>query len=290
MAIQDTRKVRMPAVAGQFYNGNALALRREISTCEAALPEKSSSTLPASGVILPHAGYVFSMPTALRTLREAVGGPFKRAVILSPSHRVAFRGMALSEDGLLRTPFGDIITECELASELAAEHPELFVIREEAHRQEHAVEVQLPLLQYYFKELPVLPIVCGEMPLPMIRQAAEVFSGRFGADTLWVISSDFTHYGRNFRYVPFTENIRENLYKLDGEAAELIARRDFDGFVDFLRRTGATICGMFPILLYLAILQAQGTAAKGEIVEYTNCADKTKDWSHCVGYAGIAFR
>ena len=290
MAIQDTRKVRMPAVAGQFYNGNALALRREISTCEAALPEKSSSTLPASGVILPHAGYVFSMPTALRTLREAVGGPFKRAVILSPSHRVAFRGMALSEDGLLRTPFGDIITECELASELAAAHPELFVIREEAHRQEHAVEVQLPLLQYYFKELPVLPIVCGEMPLPMIRQAAEVFSGRFGADTLWVISSDFTHYGRNFRYVPFTENIRENLYKLDGEAAELIARRDFDGFVDFLRRTGATICGMFPILLYLAILQAQGTAAKGEIVEYTNCADKTKDWSHCVGYAGIAFR
>lgn len=290
MAIQDTRKVRMPAVAGQFYNGNALALRREISTCEAALPEKSGSTLPASGVILPHAGYIFSMATALRTLREAVGGSFKRAVILSPSHRVAFRGMALSEDGLLRTPFGDIITECELASELAAEHPELFVIREEAHRQEHAVEVQLPLLQYYFKELPVLPIVCGEMPLPMIRQAADVFSGRFGADTLWVISSDFTHYGRNFRYVPFTENIRENLYKLDGEAAELIARRDFDGFVDFLRRTGATICGMFPILLYLAILQAQGTAAKGEIVEYTNCADKTKDWSHCVGYAGIAFR
>ncbi|MBQ4337653.1 MAG: AmmeMemoRadiSam system protein B [Lentisphaeria bacterium] len=290
MAIQDTRKVRMPAVAGQFYNGNALALRREISTCEAALPEKSRSTLPASGVILPHAGYVFSMPTALRTLREAVGGSFKRAVILSPSHRVAFRGMALSEDGLLRTPFGDSMAECELASELAAEHPELFVIREEAHRQEHAVEVQLPLLQYYFKELPVLPIVCGEMPLPMIRQAAEVFSGRFGAETLWVISSDFTHYGRNFRYVPFTENIRENLYKLDGEAAELIARRDFDGFVDFLRRTGATICGMFPILLYLAILQAQGTAAKGEIVEYTNCADKTKEWSHCVGYAGIAFR
>ena len=289
MAIQDTRKVRMPAVAGQFYDGNALTLRRQICTCEAALPEKADKPA-ACGVILPHAGYVFSMPTALRTLREAVGGTFKRIVLLSPSHRVAFRGMALSEDGLLRTPFGDVTAECELAGKLAAEHPELFAIREDAHRQEHAVEVQLPLLQYYFKDLPVLPVVCGEMPLPMIRQAAEVFAAGSGADTLWVISSDFTHYGRNFRYVPFTENIRENLYKLDGEAADLIAKRDFDGFVNFLRRTGATICGMFPILLYLAILQAKNSAAVGEVVEYTNCADKTGDWSHCVGYAGIAFR
>ncbi len=289
MAIQDTRKVRMPAVAGQFYDGNALSLRRQICTCEEALPEKTAKN-PANGVILPHAGYVFSMPTALRTLREAVGGTFKRAVILSPSHRVAFRGMALSEDGLLRTPFGDITAECELAAELAEADPSLFTIWEDAHRQEHAVEVQLPLLQYYFKDLPVLPVVCGEMPLPMIRQAAEVLAARFGQGTLWVISSDFTHYGRNFRYVPFSENIRENLYKLDGEAAELIARRDFDGFVNFLRRTGATICGMFPILLYLAILQAQNSAAAGEVIEYTNCADKTKDWSHCVGYAGIAFR
>ena len=289
MAIQDTRKVRKPAVAGQFYDGNALSLRRQISTCEATFPEKTSAPA-ACGVILPHAGYMFSLPTALRTLREAAGGSFKRVVLLSPSHRIAFRGMALSEDGLLRTPFGDVSAECELAGKLVAAHPELFVIREDAHRQEHAVEVQLPLLQYYFKDLPVLPVVCGEMPLPMIRQAAEVFAAGFGEETLWVISSDFTHYGRNFRYVPFTENIRENLYKLDGEAADLIARRDFDGFVNFLRRTGATICGMFPILLYLAILQSQNSGAIGEVVEYTNCADRTKDWSHCVGYAGIAFR
>lgn len=289
MPLQDTRKVRMPAVAGQFYDGDAVSLRRRISTCEAGLPEKTGS-VPASGVVLPHAGYVFSMPTALRTLREAVGGAFKRAVILSHSHRVAFRGMALSEDGILRTPFGDTVADPLLAVELVETHPELFSIREDAHRSEHAVEVQVPLLQYYFRELPVLPIVCGEMPLPMIRQAAQVLAETLGPETLWVISSDFTHYGRNFRYVPFTENIRENLYKLDGEAADLIARRDFDGFVNFLRRTGATICGMFPILLYLAILQVQNAGVQGEVIEYTNCADQTKDWSHCVGYAGIAFR
>lgn len=289
MPVRDTRKVRMPAVAGQFYDGNALALRRQLCTAEAALPEKTAGKT-ASGVILPHAGYVFSMPTALRTLREAAGGSFRRAVLLAPSHRVAFRGMALSEDGLLRTPFGDVTALSELVPELVAAHPGLFAVREEAHRQEHALEVQLPLLQYYFKDLPVLPVVCGEMPLPMIREAAAVLAGKFGEDTLWVISSDFTHYGRNFRYVPFTENIREKLYKLDGEAADLIARRDLEGFVNFLRRTGATICGMFPILLYLAILQAQNSDVSGEVVEYTNCADRTRDWSHCVGYAGIAFR
>ena len=92
MPVRDTRKVRMPAVAGQFYDGNALALRRQLCTAEAALPEKTAGKT-ASGVILPHAGYVFSMPTALRTLREAAGGSFRRAVLLAPSHRVAFRGV-----------------------------------------------------------------------------------------------------------------------------------------------------------------------------------------------------
>ena len=284
----DTRKIRMPAVAGQFYDADPLNLRRQLMTAAAKIPPRLAGAA-AKGVILPHAGYVFSMPTALRTLHEAAGGAYRRAVILSPSHRIAFRGAALTGSDALRTPFGDLSADGAAAKRLAEALPEVFAVREDAHAREHAVEVQLPLLQYYFRDMTVLPVVCGEMPLDMIRQAAEVLAREDTPETLWVVSSDFTHDGRYFGYVPFTVNVRENLYRLDGEAAALVARRDFDGFADFLRRTRATICGMFPILLYLELLRRTGSTLRGRVVEYTQCGDQTGDWSHCVGYAGIAF-
>ena len=289
MPIRDTRKIRMPAVAGQFYDADPLILRRQLMTAAAKVPPRLAGKA-AKGVILPHAGYVFSMPTAMRTLHEAASGAYTRAVILSPSHRIAFRGAALTESDALRTPFGDLSTDGAAAKRLAEALPDVFAVREDAHEREHAIEVQLPLLQYYFRNMDILPVVCGEMPVTMIRQAAEVLAREDTPETLWVVSSDFTHYGRNFGYLPFTDNVRENLYRLDGEAAALIARRDFDGFAAFLRRTRATICGMFPILLYLELLRQTGSTLRGQVVEYTNCGDQTGDWSHCVGYAGIAFQ
>jgi len=289
MPIRDTRKIRMPAVAGQFYDADPLILRRQLMTAAAKVPPRLAGKA-AKGVILPHAGYVFSMPTAMRTLHEAAAGAYTRAVILSPSHRIAFRGAALTESDALRTPFGDLSTDGAAAKRLAEALPDVFAVREDAHEREHAVEVQLPLLQYYFRDMDILPVVCGEMPLDMIRQAAEALAREDTPETLWVVSSDFTHYGRNFGYLPFTDNVRENLYRLDGEAAALVARRDFDGFADFLRRTRATICGMFAILLYLELLRQTGSTLRGQVVEYTNCGDRTGDWTHCVGYAGIAFQ
>lgn len=288
MPIRDTRKIRMPAVAGQFYDADPLNLRRQLITAAAKVPPRLAGKA-AKGVILPHAGYVFSMPTAMRTLHEAAAGAYTRAVILAPSHRIAFRGAALTESDVLRTPFGDLSTDGEAAKRLVEALPDVFAVREDAHEREHAIEVQLPLLQYYFRDMDILPVVCGEMPLDMIRQAAEVLAREDTPETLWVVSSDFTHYGRNFGYLPFTDNVRENLYRLDGEAAALVARRDFDGFADFLRRTRATICGMFAILLYLEFLRQTSSPLRGQVIEYTNCGDLTGDWSHCVGYAGLAF-
>ncbi len=292
MPILDTRKVRMPAVAGMFYDANPLELRRQLMAAEAKLPEIPKDEAPVQGVILPHAGYVFSMPAAMKTLRPAAGQDIRKAVILAPSHRVAFRGGALTESDVMRTPFGDLLLDQTANRRLAEAYPGKFVFREDAHRQEHAVEVQLPLLQYFFKDPEILPVVCGEIPLNELDAMAEALLAEAGKDTLWVISSDFTHYGRNFGYVPFTENVEENLYKLDLEAANLIVKRDLNGFIAFLQRTRATICGMFVILLYLKILQKLDPDGKiqGELAEYTNCGKQTGNWTHCVGYAGIRFR
>ena len=120
-----------------------------------------------------------------------------------------------------------------------------------------------------------------------------MFAAIDSPETLWVISSDFTHYGENFRYAPFGESVTpEELNRLDREAAERIAARDLDGFRRFLGRTGATICGANPIALYLALLDRVDPMRRisGEIVAMADSGEVTGDYSHVVDYAGILFR
>ena len=293
MPMRDEKKVRMPVVAGQFYDGDPLQLRRRLMETEAAfpVPVAAGEALPRA-VILPHAGYMFSLKTAFKTLRLAARGKFRRVVLLAPSHRVGFRGLALSPYDTMRTPFGDLPVDRDAATVLAERAPGVFAVREDAHCAEHALEVQLPLLQYVFGAVEVLPLVCGGLSGALLAKAADCLTGEWRADTLWVISSDFTHYGPRFDYVPFREEVAENLRRLDGGAIDRICRRDAAGLTAYWQQTGATICGIFGILLLLAVLDRvdPGKVLRGEMADYSNSGELTGDWGDCVSYAGVVFR
>ncbi|MPN54969.1 hypothetical protein SDC9_202648 [bioreactor metagenome] len=101
-----------------------------------------------------------------------------------------------------------------------------------------------------------------------------------------MVSSDFTHYGADFGYVPFRTDIPENLSKLDLAGAGHIAAGDLDGFGRFLASTGATICGAAGIKLAMAALEPGG-GSEGKVVCYTNSGILTGDFSHCVGYCSM---
>ena len=105
-------------------------------------------------------------------------------------------------------------------------------------------------------------------------------------ETLVVASSDFTHYGRNFGYVPFTENIPEQLKKLDMGAYKYIADLDSAGFLDYRCRTGTTICGYVPIAILLSMLD-KPTEVK--LLKYATSGEITGDFSNSVSYLSIAF-
>jgi AmmeMemoRadiSam system protein A len=107
------------------------------------------------------------------------------------------------------------------------------------------------------------------------------------ADTLIVASSDFTHYGPQYQYVPFKENIPEGLKKLDMGAFEYIAKLDARGFLGYTDSTGATICGRVPIAV---LLETLGRDAKAEIVRYTTSGEIMGDYSNSVSYLAAAFR
>jgi hypothetical protein len=132
----------------------------------------------------------------------------------------------------------------------------------------------------------LVPIVVGQLTPESAREIAGVLRPLLDEDTLVVASSDFTHYGADFDYVPFRDDIRGNLEKLDLGAWSQIEKKDLDGFSKYIDDTGATICGRCPIEVLLAMLPE---AAQPHRLHYETSGDSTGDFSHCVDYLCAAF-
>ena len=278
-------KFRAAAVAGSFYGKDAVLLRKQLEQLPLPPPEPG-----VHGCMVPHAGYVFSMPTALRTLARARGAAVTRAVIVAPSHRAWFEGIAAASYDAWETPFGPMPLDREGFERLTREAPRGIAADDSPHVQEHAIEVELPLLHFLFGEIPIVPVLVGSLDFQSAGNIGERLAELDGPGTLWVISGDFTHYGNSFGYTPFGLPCpREKLNAQDREAAELIAAGNLPGLAEFLARTRATICGIAPAALYLRMLEHTGRGIAGRVTEVTDSGAVSGDYGHVVGYAGIVF-
>lgn len=279
-------EIRPAAVAGTFYGANADMLRRQLEKVE--LPEAVPGV---KGCMVPHAGYVFSMPTALRTLAAARReGGFSRAVVIAPSHRTFIKGAAVADHCAWKTPFGNIEADAEALDYLEENLSDVLQFNAAPHKQEHAIEVELPLLQYLFEGIKIVPVLAGQLDLRMAESIGKTLAALNTPDTLWVISGDFTHYGRSFNYIPFGLPVdQKKLNALDREGAELIASGDIPELAQYLSRTRATICGINPAVLFLKTMEAAGVTLKGTVTEITDSGAVSGDFNHIVGYAGILF-
>jgi AmmeMemoRadiSam system protein A len=107
-------------------------------------------------------------------------------------------------------------------------------------------------------------------------------------DTIWIISSDFTHYGHHFGYTPFTRDVPERLEQLDKGAVDYIEKLDMNGFLDYVERTGATICGAIPIAVLIAAVTSRPSQYTCRLITYTTSGKLTRDYAHSVSYASLA--
>ena len=282
---------RKPYFDGKFYERNEDELREYLTEIveKELVTERTSSHVRA--VILPHAGYVFSAQTAIKTLLKTIEGNYSKILVIAPSHRIPFRGIALSEFDTYRTPLGDIPVDMDSVANIAGTGNDYIEYMTDAHEEEHSLEVQLPLLQHFFNDFKLIPIINGLIDKESARHIALALKDWWQEDVLWVISSDFTHYGRSFNYIPFHKDIKENLRKLDLGAIKLILDGDLDGFSKYLHKTGATICGCGAIQILLAVLDLvrEDDDIAAELVHYTTSGDLTLNYSQCVSYAGITF-
>ena len=284
---------REPVFAGAFYEKGFNQLDKQINQC--FLHEKGPGELPIDkrttklkAIIAPHAGYMYSGPCAAWAYKDLAEAEFPDVyIIIGPNH--ASNGDWLSTD-MWKTPFGEIRVDKDLAKALLKQNDQL-KINEHAHQQEHSIEVQLPFLQFATKdkmhELKILPIIVDH-ELDYHKLALDLKEALLETDrkAVFIVSSDFTHFGRDYKYIPFSENVRQKIYDLDKEAIEFIKKMDAEGFVKFNFDKISTICGQVPIAVLLRSIKAD----KINMEQYYTSADITDgDYKSSVSYASIMF-
>jgi AmmeMemoRadiSam system protein B/AmmeMemoRadiSam system protein A len=243
---------------------------------------------PADDVVAlinPHAGYSYSGQTAAFGVKTAKPG-YKRIIVIGPSHQVPMLDV-LSVPGVVthyQTPLGEIPLDTAFINKLL--QSTLFKDIPQAYRTEHSVFMQLPLLQYRLGDFKLVPIVAGQCSPQTVQKTASILKSLVDSNTLVVASSDFVHYGPNYDYVPFDQNIPDGLKKLDMGAYDYISKLDSTGFIQYCDKTGATICGRVPIAILLSMLPS-GT--KPELLKYTTSGELTGDFTNSVSYLSVVF-
>ncbi len=184
-------QIRPSAVAGYFYPDDARELRQAVDGYLAAAATPATTSWPKA-IIAPHAGYVYSGPVAATAYARLVParGTVRRVVLLGPSHRVAFQGIAAPSSRAFATPLGDIEIDQEALTAIAA-LPGVGVL-DEAHAMEHSLEVHLPFLQAVLGDFKLVPLVVGDAGPDAVSGVLDALWG--GPETVVVISSDLSHY------------------------------------------------------------------------------------------------
>ena len=280
-------RIKRSTLAGTWYAAGELRLREQVDDLlRAAQPARASG--PLVGLVVPHAGYVYSGRAAATGYACLASTPYRRAVILAPSHFANFRGAALLDVDGFETPLGTIAVDGDALAALMTRP--LFRADAAPYRAEHSLEIQLPFLQRVVRGVRVVPVLLGRLTEGDYATIADALRLLGAPDTVFVVSSDFVHYGWRFDYVPFppagAEQVRAGLRALDMGAIEQVCAGDAAGFRGYVADTSATICGRVPIGVFLT-LHARRTL--GQLLTYYTSLDVTQDYEHCVSYASVAF-
>ncbi len=251
---------RAPAVAGSFYPADPTTLSRMMADfLQATKPDGKAP----KAIIAPHAGYIYSGPIAASAYArlQQVRDRISRVVLIGPSHRVAFQGLAVSSADTFTTPLGSIEIDQDAIASLA---PLPFVGHlEQAHALEHSLEVHLPFLQHLLSQFKLVPIVAGDASPQQVAQVLEILWG--GDETLIVISSDLSHY-----------HDYATARRLDKHTSELIEQ------LDYQHLSPEQACGQVPVSGLLKALQDKALTIKN--IDLRNSGDTAGDKHRVVGY------
>lgn len=278
--------IKRSSLAGSWYPADAVTLRRVVDELLAGAAVAAEG--PWVGAVVPHAGYRYSGAVAAAAYRQLQRGASRRAVILAPSHTADYRGLAVPDAEAFATPLGLVAIDRETVE--LAEHA-LVRVDPAPFRGEHSLEIQLPFLQRALPDVSVVPLLIGRLEGDDCASVSALLDRLADPGTVFLVSSDFTHFGRRFGYLPFepadADDARRLLRDLDMGAIEPVLRCDPAAFQEHLARTGDTVCGREPIAAFLGWARA---GLRGVLLDYRTSLDVTGEYDHCVSYAAIGFQ
>jgi len=265
--------IRRPVVAGMFYPSSEHNLRKQLSGLFEGVGEGDFI-----GVVSPHAGYEYSGRTAAFAINSLK--PFEKFVILGPNHNLIGSDFSIMASGGWETPLGKVNLDSNLAKDILK--CEVLQEDEFAHSHEHSIEVQLPFMQYRFRNFEFVPISVSNLGYSedflrkceiLGKHMARTIKGKAGV----IASSDFSH------YLP-----RDVAKERDEKAIEKIKKLDPKGFLKTLESTDASVCGYGPVTILMYIAKELGLKAK--VINHTDSGDTTGDSSSVVSYYAIGFK
>ena len=263
-------------MAGSWYPGTPAAIAAEV---EGHLAAARPPTVPGRllGLISPHAGLRYSGPVAAHGYGLLRGRAELTVVMVGPSHRAAFDGVAVYARGAFETPLGRVPVAEDIAAALIAAGPAV-CDDPDAHRDEHSLEMQLPFLQHLIHDLRLVPLLMGSQSREETDALAEAMARALpGRDVLLVASSDLSHY----QPAP-TAN------RLDAEVVECVGRFDPEGLMARLERRHDHACGGGPMVAVMKAARSLG-ADRATVLRYADSGDVgERDKSRVVGYLSAA--
>ncbi|MBN1779846.1 AmmeMemoRadiSam system protein B [bacterium] len=287
MACQQPRqqmRIRPPVVAGSFYPGDFSVLRKNLT---AALDR--AETVQVNGRILglwaPHAGYVYSGQVAANAYRCIRNSPVDAVVIVAPTHRVYFTGASVDEWDACQTPLGTVNIDRSLAADIRSAASQIHYVPQ-AHQQEHAVEVQIPFIQTVLPDVPVVPVVLGQMtPEDCQAVGSAITAACKNRHVLLVASSDMSHYPS---YDDACEADRTMLEAVHSMNPDRLFSADRSVMARHLGGLECTLCGLEALAVVISACRNLG-ADQVQLLPYMNSGDVSGDHGRVVGYGAALF-
>jgi len=278
--------VHVSPFSGTWYPAEAAELNRLLEESFELSRQRTGPFLfrNAYGYVVPHAGPEYSGVVAASVYRALRQQNPERIVLLAFPHHGGLRGAAVPDLDSISTPLGSVAIDPFL--------PPQFPLVTERSVCDHSFEIQLPFLQKAAPEARLCPLYVGVMTDSERHALAQHLAEEWRPGTVLIASSDFTHYGRSFGYVPFPADahISKRLHELDFECAEAAGSLDSFLFLQTLSATGATVCGSAPISLLLDTLRLISPDGLFQAsLDYQTSGDVTGDFRHTVSYAALGY-
>jgi MEMO1 family protein len=262
--------IRPAQVAGYFYPSDPAKLRNEINLLlNTSKPKENFNKI--LGIVSPHAGYVYSGKTAAYAYNLLRDKNIKTVVVISPSHSEYFPGISVFEGDAYETPLGLLEVDKEFVDKIVNGSKIIFK-GFEGHRNEHALEVQLPFLQSVIKNFKIVPIVMGEQRKEYVDELADALAKTIDDETLIVASSDLSHF-----------HSKQEANILDSVVADRIQEFDFEKLQGDLEKHNCEACGGGPIAVLMKAASLKNYKHSA-VLHRSDSGDVTGDNSEVVGY------